>query len=74
MKINKAFVCDDPGDVMALVDTWTWIVGSLDTSSYIDEKTVWGLMIIGSMVAESVRAMINKLSPGYFDEDEKEEA
>jgi hypothetical protein len=73
MKKNDAHVWDDPGEVMAQVDTWVWLVGNMNTDNYIDEDTVWGLFLIGNMVAENVRAMINNLSPGSLGEDEKED-
>jgi hypothetical protein len=59
VKLDDPFY-DDPGEVMAQLRTFAWLLGSMNTESEITENQTFGLYLLANMIGDNVKSMIEK--------------
>ncbi|GHU96099.1 hypothetical protein FACS189479_09790 [Spirochaetia bacterium] len=55
------FMFADPDEVKAEVKTWAWLMGNLPNDNSLTDNDLFGIWLIGHMIAENVAHAIDKL-------------
>ncbi|GHV77156.1 hypothetical protein AGMMS49942_19770 [Spirochaetia bacterium] len=58
---DEMMLYTDPDEVIAEVDTWAWLVGNLPNENQVCDDNVYGLYLIGNMIAQNVKTAIKDL-------------